>query len=120
MKNYGNVKLAQELRIKQTDAESVLWSRLRNSRLNNIKFRRQYPLGIYIVDFFSSEHRLIVEVDGGQHNEPTEISKDKRRAEWLEARGYRILRIWNNDVWQNIDGVLTEILNCCQNSHPHP
>ena len=100
MKQYGNINLARELRHNQTDAENVLWYRLRGLRLKGIKFRRQYPLGDYIVDFISSEHKLIIEVDGGQHNELPTALKDEKRSRWLKSQGYEILRFWNNDVTQ--------------------
>jgi very-short-patch-repair endonuclease len=99
---------ARQLRRNATDAEIRLWSRLRRKQLAGFRFRRQHPLGSYIVDFFCPEARLIVEVDGGQHGE--ENAHDARRTEWLEARGYRVVRFWNNEVLSNTDGVLTTIL----------
>lgn len=99
---------ARQLRRNATDAEIRLWSRLRRKQLAGFRFRRQHPLGSYIVDFFCPEARLIVEVDGGQHGE--ENAHDARRTEWLEARGYRVARFWNNEVLSNTDGVLTAIL----------
>jgi very-short-patch-repair endonuclease len=89
-----------------TDAEIRLWSRLRRKQLEGFRFRRQHPLGPYVVDFFCAATRLIVEVDGGQHAEDGEA-----RTNWLEARGYRIIRFWNNDVLANTEGVLSTILD---------
>jgi len=72
-------------------------------------FRRQQPIGPYIVDFASFERKLIVEIDGGQHNEKEAREKDEERTAWLEQRGYRVLRFWNNDVLMNTAGVLERI-----------
>jgi very-short-patch-repair endonuclease len=102
-----SVERAQGLRKKLTDAERRLWSRLRLRQLG-VKFRRQAPIGNYVVDFLCLEKRLIVEVDGGQHALPT--NKDLDRTDWLEAQGFRIVRIWNNDALQNTDGVVEHIL----------
>jgi very-short-patch-repair endonuclease len=90
---------ARQLRSTATDAEIRLWSRLRRKQLNGFRFRRQHPIGAYIVDFFCPEAKLIVEVDGGQHN--VEEEKDEKRTSWLEERGYRVIRFWNNDVLSN-------------------
>jgi very-short-patch-repair endonuclease len=120
LKNYGNVNIARKLRHNQTDAELLLWYRLRGLQLEGVKFRRQHPIGDYIVDFVSLNKKLIIEVDGGQHNEPPNMNKDEKRSEWLTSQGYKILRFWNNDVWQNMDGVFLEILRCCQADDPHP
>jgi very-short-patch-repair endonuclease len=95
---------ARNLRATPTDAEMRLWSRLRLRQLHGFRFRRQHPIGIYIVDFFCAEAKLIIEVDGGQHADDS----DKRTA-WLEGRGYRVVRFWNNEVLSNIDGVLLTI-----------
>jgi very-short-patch-repair endonuclease len=102
-----SVERAQELRKKLTDAERRLWSRLRLRQLG-VKFRRQAPIGNYVVDFLCLERRLIVEVDGGQHALQTD--KERERTDWLEAQGFRIVRIWNNDVLQNTDGAVEHIL----------
>jgi very-short-patch-repair endonuclease len=84
-----------------------MWNLLRDRRLEEFKFRRQVPMGSYIVDLFCSQKGLIVELDGGQHNGST---KDEVRTAWLESRGYRVLRFWNNDVLKNQEGVLTVLL----------
>jgi very-short-patch-repair endonuclease len=99
-----------------TDAERKLWSRLRNAQLDGYKFRRQAPLGPYVLDFFCEAERLAVEVDGRQH---AENEDDVRRTAWLITRGYRVVRFWNNDVLQNIDGVL-EKLRLELPAAPHP
>jgi very-short-patch-repair endonuclease len=86
-----------------TEAEKRLWYLLRAHRFAGIGFRRQTPLGPYVVDFVSHEHRLVIELDGGQH---VGRAADAVRDRWLEANGYRVLRIWNSDVLKNRDGVL--------------
>ena len=108
MKNKRLTILARNLRHKQTDAERNMWSRLRRSQLNGVKFRRQQPVGDYIVDFISFEKRLIIEIDGGQHNESTK--NDNVRMEYLESQGYRVIRFWNTDIMQDIEGVMDKIL----------
>lgn len=90
-----------------TDAERRLWSVLRDRRLDGYKFRRQYPLGPFILDFACIEHRLAIEADGGQHADSTD---DQRRTAWLERRGWQVLRFWNNDILVNTDGVRDVIL----------
>ncbi len=105
-RNEKNVRLARRLRVNQTDAETVLWNRIRNRQIDENKFVRQEPLAGYICDFVCRERRLIIEVDGGQHNASvTDVVRDRRLAE----QGYKVLRFWNNDVLGNIEGVLTTI-----------
>ena len=99
-------RFAKDLRTHMTDAERLLWQHLRAHRLNGQKFRRQQPIGPYIVDFVHLGARLIVEADGGQHNDS---ATDQVRDAWLKAEGYRVLRFWNNDILQNPDAVLEEI-----------
>lgn len=98
-----------------TDAERALWQGLRGRRLEGRKFKRQWTLGPYVVDFCCWEAKLVVEVDGGQHNE----EDDARRTAWLERQGYRVIRFWNNDVLTNLEGVLHTILLALR-THPHP
>jgi very-short-patch-repair endonuclease len=100
-------KRAKELRRNQTEAEAKLWSYLRNHQLNNIGFRRQHAIGNYVVDFCAPRRKLIIELDGGQHLEQEEY--DAQRTEFLESRGYKVLRFWNNDVMKSIDDVTREI-----------
>ena len=95
---------ARSLRRNATDAERTLWRMLRNRRLNGRKFRRQQRMGRYIVDFVCQDARLVVELDGGQHANDT-----PERTQSLEGAGYRVLRFWNNDVLNNLDGVLQTI-----------
>ena len=82
--------------------------------MEGCKFRRQEPIGSYIVDFVCQEKRIVIEVDGGQHS--TEKERDNERDKWLEGKGYKVLRFWNNEVLANIQGVLEVIRNCL--NHP--
>ena len=88
--------------------------------LDGVKFRRQQTIGAYIVDFVSFGERLVVEVDGGQHNTPEALSTDCRRTAWLQTQGFRVLRFWNNEVLSNLDGALWRIREACQASSPSP
>ncbi len=101
---------ARSLRRAPSEAEKRLWGFLRDRRLNDFKFVRQAPLGPYFADFLCRERRLIVEVDGVTHGEDHQISHDARRTQYLESQGYRVLRVWNIEVFTNLDGVLTTIL----------
>lgn len=106
------IKYARELRQNSTDAEKLLWGYLRNRKFENLKFRRQEPIGKYIVDFLCYEKKLIIELDGGQHNLFKE--KDLIRDEWMNKQGYKVIRFWNNEVLNNIDGVLISIKENCK------
>jgi len=101
---------ARVLRSANVSAESQLWSHIRNRQLAGFKFVRQAPIGPYFADFLCREALLIVEVDGGTHSEPDEIASDLVRQEALEQLGYRIVRVWNEDVTDNIEGVLELLL----------
>ena len=105
---------AQRLRAEATDAEKVLWARLRRRQVLGYKFRRQQPLGRYIVDFVCFEKRLIVEVDGSQHSE--QQSYDEARTRWLESQGYQVLRFWNNEVLLETDRVVETIAQQLEDS----
>jgi very-short-patch-repair endonuclease len=105
---------ARQLRNNPTEAEQKLWSHLRRKQLLGFRFRRQRPIGRYIVDFVCLEVSLIIEVDGGQHAE--EIAKDEARTRFLERQGFRVVRFWNNDVLANTEEVLQAIWNELQNS----
>jgi very-short-patch-repair endonuclease len=102
---------ARRLRANQTDVEKRLWSRLRNRGLMGLKFRRQVPLGDFVADFVCADHALVIELDGGQH--ASSEAEDDRRTAWLESRGWRTVRFWNNEVNENIDGVLMVIAGAC-------
>src|SRR6516225_8322257 len=99
-------QFAKALRKTMTEAEQLLWRHLRAHRMSDQKFRRQQPVGPYIVDFVHFGARLVVEADGGQHNDST---GDARRDAWLRSQGFRVLRFWNNDILQNIEAVLEVI-----------
>ena len=95
----------RRLRSDATDAERKLWIILRNRQTAGLKFLRQYSIGSYILDFYCPEHRLAIEVDGGQHADRFSQQHDARRDGYLKALNIRVMRFWNNDVLQNIDGV---------------
>jgi very-short-patch-repair endonuclease len=107
--------LAKTLRRKATPHEHKLWQHLRSNRINGIKFRRQQTIGPYIVDFVCHQAKLIVELDGSQH--ALQAVQDADRTRWLESQGFQVLRFWNNDIDQNLEGVLTVIL---QHLSPSP
>ena len=98
---------ARQLRKNPTDAERLLWQKLRLWQVDGCKFRRQQPLGPYIVDFVCLQKRLIVELDGGQHAQQKDY--DKGRDGWLVGQGFLVLRFWNNDALKNIDGLMEVI-----------
>ncbi len=100
---------AKILRKQSTPMEIKLWNRLRSRRFMGLKFRRQCPLGSYIVDFICIEKKLIIEIDGGQHNEPENQIYDKRRTEFLNQSGYNVLRYWNNEILLQFDAVMDQI-----------
>jgi very-short-patch-repair endonuclease len=110
-KETRKTELSRELRRNATFAEQRLWYRLRSRALYGMKFVRQEPIGPYIVDVVCREHRLIIEVDGGQH---AENERDVVRDRWLRDHNYRVLRFWNNDVIKNIEGVLETIASALQ------
>ncbi len=107
---------ARKLRNNQTNVEAIIWNKLRNRQLNGVKFRRQQPLGKYIVDFVSLERKLVVELDGGQHNQN---AHDQERTLWLNKEGYKVVRFWNNEITENLQGALETIEKAIFNPHPH-
>ena len=110
---------AKELRNNSTDAERLLWHHLRNSQLEGVKFRRQQPIEAYIVDFVSFDKRIVIELDGGQHAESAEY--DQQRDACLQRNGFVVLRFWNNELFENIDGVLEVIRqHCLEVTSPTP
>jgi very-short-patch-repair endonuclease len=106
---------ARPLRQRMTGAERTMWLQLRDRKLGGFKFKRQWTIGQHVVDFCCIERRLVVEIDGGQHN--TEL--DALRSTVLNKAGYRIVRYWNNEVDENLEGVLTNLLAKLQ-ADPHP
>jgi very-short-patch-repair endonuclease len=109
---------ARALRRGQTDAEALLWSKLRSRQMLGLKFRRQHPLGNYFADFACIEIGLIVELDGGQHGEDQALDYDANRTEALVAMGFQVLRFWNNDVLKETDAVLEKIYQVAQTLTP--
>ena len=109
---------ARKLRRDITDAEKKLWARLRDRQLCGAKFRRQHPMGPFITDFCCVERGLVVELDGGQDAEQS--AADQARTDFLESRGYRVLRFWNNDVLTNLEGVVEGISEALESPHPCP
>ncbi len=103
-------KNAKSMRKAMTDAELKLWSTVRAHRLMDLGFRRQFPVGNYIVDFACPEKRLIVEVDGSQHYEPAAQAYDAKRASFIERSGWSVLRFTNVDVLKDIEGVCNHIV----------
>ena len=106
---------AKRLRRDLTDAERVLWKHVRNGQMNGLKFRRQQPIGPYIVDFVCQDAGLIVEADGSQHAESTH---DAQRDAYLKSLDYTVLRFWNNDINQNFSGVLEAIYHALNDPSP--
>jgi very-short-patch-repair endonuclease len=96
----------RELRRNQTDAEKALWAHLRNKQFYGVKFFRQYSIGPYILDFYSSTVKLAVELDGGQHNQCENKEYDAARSEYLKAQGIEVMRFWNHEVLLDIQSVL--------------
>jgi very-short-patch-repair endonuclease len=109
MGNNLIAEAAKELRRRQTEAEKILWFRLRDKQLCGVKFRRQEPIGNYIVDFVSFETKLILEIDGNPHREMETKINDNQRTSWLQGEGFRVLRFWNADILNDVKGVLEKI-----------
>lgn len=101
--------IARKMRRLLTDAERLLWSRLRGGQLEGRKFTKQFPIGAAVADFACRSAKLVVELDGGQHALAAEADTD--RTHMIEAHGYKVIRYWNNDVFENLDGVLEDILH---------
>jgi very-short-patch-repair endonuclease len=103
-----------------TEAEKALWKALRAHRFEGVQFRRQAPMGPYIVDFVAHDAKLVIELDGGQHGTDEGRAKDGERDAWLGARGYRVLRFWNAEVLTNLEGVLMMVGAALPPSQPSP
>jgi very-short-patch-repair endonuclease len=110
--------LAKNLRKQSTDTEQALWRHLRAKRLHGFKFKRQQPIGNYIVDFVCFERKVIIELDGGQHAQEDQMRKDQERDNWFKRQGYEVLRFWDNEVLKNTRGALEVILEKCLNNPP--
>jgi len=119
--NRTLLSFSRQNKREQTDAERRLWFHIRNRQLNGYKFRRQYPIHNYILDFYCSETSFAIELDGGQHIKRTRY--DERRSKELEKLGIKVIRFWDNDVLQNIEEVLEKIINVLEKrsvKKPHP
>ncbi len=115
------IEKSRQLRKNMTPQERKLWYIIRNRQFYGYRFRRQFPIGQYIVDFICREKKIIIEIDGGQHNEIKNILYDNKRTEYLISEGYKVLRFWNNDIDKNIDGVyekLKEVFEIGENITP--
>ena len=104
-----NHEFARNLRRNMTDAERVLWSRIRNGQIYGARFRRQCPIGRFIVDFVWLAGKVVVELDGGQHADKQEA--DQSRTAWLAAEGFEVMRFWNHEVLQDLDSVVQVVGN---------
>ena len=109
---------ARQLRKNMTDAERHLWSYLRRRQIAETKFRRQACIGRYIVDFVCFEKKLVIELDGGQHTE--QVEHDEQRTGWLTSQGFRVLRFWNHEVFEDLESVLEVIWSTLKNETPPP
>jgi very-short-patch-repair endonuclease len=97
---------ARELRQRMTDAEMILWSRLRQLGPVGLRFRRQHPIGPYVADFACVLQRVVIDVDGATHGSDAEVAYDKRREAYLKRRGWRLIRFWNREIYRELDRVM--------------
>ena len=109
--NYKNLR--RNLRKNQTDAEKKIWSKLRKKQIQDLKFYRQFGIGKYIVDFYCPEKKLTIEIDGSQHTE----NIDKEKTDYLKQNGILILRFWNNEVFENLEGIMDKIIDAINRSN---
>ena len=114
-----NFHFEKHLRTHQTEEESKLWYNLRAKRFSKTKFRRQVKIGTYIVDFVCYQKRLIIELDGGQHDEANARQYDANRTAYLQAEGFTVIRFWNHDINENLEGVLTVIAEMLDSEYLH-
>ena len=112
------VERARQLRHRHTDAEALLWQHLRNRQLLGLKFRRQHPIGPCFADFACIDIGLVIELDGGQHNEAHHLTRDAKREQLMHAAGFVTLRFWNHEVLQQTEDVLEKILHTAQTLTP--
>jgi very-short-patch-repair endonuclease len=109
-KDESKIEIARKLRGESTVAEKLLWKQLKNRQLHGFKFVRQEPIGPYFADFVCREMKLVVEIDGDTHSTGEEVAHDARRTTYLEQRGYRVIRFWNIEVKEGMDGVLAALI----------
>jgi len=115
------IEKSRDLRKNMTPQERKLWYIIKNRQFFGYRFRRQFPLGQYIVDFICRAKKIIIEIDGGQHNEIKNIQYDNKRTEYLISEGYKVIRFWNNDIDKNMGGVynkLKEVFEIGENITP--
>jgi very-short-patch-repair endonuclease len=110
-RGFVGIDAARKFRRNQTPAESKLWMALRRKQIEGVIFRRQHPIGRYVADFFCPAANLIVELDGAPHDNDTVYRRDTARTNWLEQRGYSVMRFWNSELDTNFDGVVATIRN---------
>jgi very-short-patch-repair endonuclease len=103
------LEAARSLRKNMTDAEQMIWQCLRRKQVCGFRFRRQHPIDRFVLDFYCCEAKLAIELDGGQHNEPDARLRDKERTAHLQHYGIRVIRFWNTEVLENLEGVLEKI-----------
>jgi len=109
--NTQSKQLRKKLRKNQTDAESIIWSKLKSKQINGLKFYRQFGIGKYVIDFFCPSIKLAIEIDGGQHNEEKIKLDDEQRSKFLEDNEIKVIRFWNNEIIKNLEGVYEKILD---------
>ena len=122
MRTYNNLNLktfAKSNRKESTKSEKIIWNLIRNKKIG-ARFRRQHQIGDYVIDFVSIEKKLIIEIDGGQHNNEQDVKYDEKRTLYLKNLGFKVIRFWNNDVLNNLDGVYDIISKILQGERPHP
>lgn len=110
----------KKLRSNSTDAEIILWSRIKNKQLGGYRFRRQHSIGPYIADFYCPKLKLVIELDGCQHNLEENIAYDKERTAYLNSLNIKVIRYWNNEVLTNLNGVLEDLMNKFTPTQPPP
>jgi len=115
--NTNHRDFARQLRKNMTDAECRLWSALQWKQLQGFKFRRQAAIGDFVVDFVCFSQKLVIELDGGQHNEESAKEYDQRRRIWLESQGFRVRRFWNHHVLEDLDAVVDVIWKTLQETN---
>lgn len=113
-KLHHNTLKARELRKNSTVEEKILWNYLRNRELFPFKFRRQFAIDPFIIDFYCDELKLAIELDGSQHAGEKELEYDKKRTEFLERNGIQVIRFWNEEIHQNLNEVIEYLLDICQ------
>ena len=111
---------ARTLRKNSTIHENIIWNLIRNRQLNGLKFVRQYPIGKYIVDFACRDKKIVIELDGGQHNNEFNIIYDEERIKYIESLGYKVFRFWNNEIDSNIEGVYEKLLEITNEGKTSP